>query len=116
MTRLVRGTIVLPREAELREPAELIVQVEDVSRADAPSEVVGEYRLRLERLTPGEEVPFTVEVAEARIDPTHLYSIRAHVDYSGTGNVKRGDLITTQSYPVLSRGYGDSAVVAVKPV
>lgn len=113
-TRIVEGEIVLP-DAELPdEAAELIVQVEDVSRADAPSTVVGEQRVRDVRLAPGGRLRFHVEVPASRVDPRLNYSLRAHVDVSGSGEVESGDLLTTQSYPVLTTKQDDAPTVDVK--
>jgi hypothetical protein len=36
------------------------------------------------------------------IDRRGSYSLRVHVDVTGSGEVERGDMITTQSYPVLT--------------
>jgi putative lipoprotein len=93
-----------------------VVQVEDVSRADAPSTVVGEQVLRNVALHPGQAVPFRVEVPADAIDERRSYSIRAHVDVGGTGVVESGDLVSTESYPVLTHGYGTEGWIRVKRV
>jgi putative lipoprotein len=114
--RIVKGEIVLP-DAELPdEAAELVVQVEDVSRADAPSRVVGELRLHDVHLARGGRLPFQVEVPADRVDPGLSYSLRAHVDVSGSGEVEPGDLLTTQSYPVLTTEQADASTVAVERI
>ena len=114
-THVVRGIITVPANAP-PVPVTLLVRVEDVSRADAPSTVVAEQRRANLRLTPGEEVPFAVEVPADRIDPQHHYTVSVHVDASGTGAVKVGDLITTQSHPVLTWGYGSEARPTLRKV
>jgi putative lipoprotein len=113
-TRTVEGEIVLPNAELPDEAAEFVVQVEDVSRADAPSTVVGEQRVRDVQLTPGGRLRFHVEVPASRVDPRLNYSLRAHVDVSGTGEVESGDLLTTQSYPVLTTEEDDAPTVEVK--
>jgi putative lipoprotein len=115
-TRVVRGDVVVPEAGAPEEAAELVVQVEDVSRADAPSVVVGEQRLRGVRLPPGGALQFEVEVPADRVDPHSMYSVRAHVDVSGSGEVEKGDLLSTRSYPVLTRGHGDEAQVEVQQI
>jgi putative lipoprotein len=119
-TRLVRGEIVLPAGELPDQAAEVVVQVEDVSRADAPSRVVGEQRLRRVELLPGGRLAFEIEVPADELDERMSYSVRAHVDVSGSGEVEPGDLVTTQSYPVLSGAGGEStaeeAVVSVNRV
>ena len=112
----VRGQVVLPDIELAAQTAELIVQVEDVSRADASSIIVGEQRIPRVPLQAGMVLPFTVEIPAGRVVPTHSYSVRVHVDMSGSGKIEVGDLITMQSYPVLTQGYGNEANVTVKPV
>jgi uncharacterized lipoprotein YbaY len=115
--RSVRGRIVLPRDFSA-ESATIIVQVEDVSMADAPANVVGEEEQRGVRLASGVEVPFTVSVPASAIDERHSYNVRAHIDPTGAaeGAVKSGDLLSEQSYPVLTRGYGDEVRITVRTI
>jgi putative lipoprotein len=115
-TRTATGEVVLPELDYPAKAAELVVKVEDISRADAPSVVVGEQRQRDVALHGGATIPFTVEIPAALLDERHLYSACAHVDMSGSGTVKRGDLVSTQTYPVLTRGYGDRVRIAVQRV
>jgi uncharacterized lipoprotein YbaY len=115
-TRTVRGEVVLPPADSLTQSADLLVQVEDISRADAPSVVLGEFRRRNVSLRAGAAYPFSVSIPADLIDERHLYSVRAHVDVSGTGSVTRGDFVSTQIYPVLTRSHGDEVRVSVKRV
>jgi len=110
-TRTVRGEISLPRTSLPAEAALVIVQVEDVSRADAPSSVVGEQRREGVELHPGDVIPFEVEVDAGALDEGARYSVRVHIDVAGSGEVDAGDLISTQSYPVLTGGYADEAEI-----
>lgn len=100
----------LPPEAAL-----IVVAVEDVSRADAPSTVVAEQHLEHVSLAGG-EVHFEVEVPGGLIQERAHYTVRVHVDVTGTGIVERGDLVSTQSHPVLTGGRPDEASVPVKVV
>lgn len=115
-TRKVRGTVVLPDDVPSTGSAELVVRVEDVSRADAPSVVIGETRLEDVPLEPGGTLPFEVDVAADVVEHGHSYAISAHLDLSRSGTVEIGDYVSTQSNPVLTYGYGDEAVVAVRRV
>ena len=114
-TRTVSGEVVLPAAEPVAGSADLVVQVEDISRADAPSVVLGEFRRKV-RLRAGAAYPFSVSIPADRIDERNLYSVRAHVDVSGTGSVKRGDFVSTQTYPVLTRSHGDKVRVSVRRV
>jgi putative lipoprotein len=115
-TRTVSGEVVLPAAEPVAESADLVVQVEDISRADAPSTVLGEFRRRKVKLRAGAAYPFSVSISADRVDERNLYSVRAHVDVSGTGSVKRGDFVSTQTYPVLTRSHGDKVRVSVRRV
>lgn len=112
---VVRASVTVPEGAP-QSPATVIVQVEDVSRADAPSTVVAEHRRNGLRLAPGEELSFEVDVPASRIDPRHHYALRVHIEASGTGEVKVGDMVTTQSYPVLTWGHGSDVRATLKKV
>ena len=116
MTRVVRGDIVLPAVGIPNKASQVVVQVENVSRADAPSKVVGEHRQSDVPLQPGQTIPFSITIPDSLIDDGGIYSVRAHVDISGSGEVEKGDLVSTQSYPVLTRGHSDRAAVHVRGV
>lgn len=113
--RRVRGEIVLPADSPAR-AARIVVQVEDITRADAPSVVIAEQRLDDVPLGEANELPFAIDLPAQLIDPRAMYSVRAHVDTTGSGTVERGDLITTQTYPVLTRGAADEVRVEVRRV
>lgn len=113
--RRVSGRIVLPQGDLPPEAASIVVAVEDVSRADAPSIVVAEQRLAHVSLREG-DVPFEVGVPPDRLQERARYAVSVHVDVTGTGIVERGDLVSTQSHPVLTAGNPDQATVPVKIV
>lgn len=115
-SHVVYGKIELPSAAPALTPAHVLVELEDISRADAPSEVVASLQLTPEVLRGGDLIPFELEVPAGALNERSLYSVRVHVDMSGSGKVELGDYITMQSYPVLTRGYGDEVRVAVRRV
>jgi uncharacterized lipoprotein YbaY len=115
-SRIVRGLIDVPATEGAPVTANLIVQVEDVSRADAPSVVVGEQRKSRVALQPGQSIPFEVEVPAEDVDERRTYSVRVHLDMSGSGTVEKGDFVSTQSYPVLTRGHGEEVQIRLKRV
>jgi putative lipoprotein len=115
-TRTVRGEVILPSADFVAATADVIVQVEDVSRADAPSGVIAENRRSGVPLRGGAVIPFVVDVATELVDERRSYAVRVHGDVSGTGEVSVGDLVSTQSYPVLTRGHGDEARIYVQRV
>lgn len=112
--RHVRGRIRLPEGDLPPEALSIVVAVEDVSRADAPSIVVAEQHL--EHVPLSGDIAFAVEVPGERVQEQARYTVRVHVDVTGTGIVERGDLVSTQSHPVLTGGNPDEASVPVKVV
>jgi uncharacterized lipoprotein YbaY len=91
-------------------PATVHVRLEDVSRADAPSTLVAELTLPLTASLPaGAALPFAI--IAPHIDERASYTVRVHVDVSGTGDVTVGDLLSTTAYPVLTTGGPDDVTV-----
>ena len=106
----VRGTLELPDNAP-ETAAAVRIRVEDVTRADAGSVIIGEQVLHDVSL-PG----LRFEVPVTGIDPNARYTVRIHVDIAGTGTLSTGDLLTTQHVPVLTRGAPDTVIVPVTPL
>jgi hypothetical protein len=98
----------------LPEHAQARVTVEDVTQADASSVVIAESVL--DDLTADQVAVAEVEVGE--VDPRADLVVRVHVAAAGrqTRDVEVGDLVSTQSYPVLTHGHGDSVVVRPRVV
>ncbi len=114
--KIVQGYIVLPSQGVPPRAAQIVAQVEDISRADAPSIVIGEQHQTDVALQAGQVVPLRIEIPASEINERHSYSVRVHIDVSGLGKVAHGDLLSTQTYPVLTRGYGNEVRVNVRPV
>jgi uncharacterized lipoprotein YbaY len=112
--RTVRGEIVLPATDVPAAASTVVVRVEDISRADAPSTIVGEQRIDHADLS--RAIPFTIDVPADLVDERALYSVHAHVDISGSGDVEVGDFVSTQTHPALTRGAEDVVVVPVRKV
>ena len=115
-TVVVGGEILLPPEMTPVTPVSIRVEVEDISRADMPSEVVGQQSISTRQLQGGAAIPFEIAVPANAINEQRLYSVRAHIAMSDSGEIERGDYITMQSYPVLTRGYGHRVTIAVRRV
>ncbi|MFW5473205.1 YbaY family lipoprotein [Knoellia sp. CPCC 206450] len=98
-----------PDGVEMPAAARCRVTVENVSRLDAASTVVGETVV--EDLDP--DAPVDVEVDVPHVDDGSDLVVRVHVvDGARRGReVEAGDLLTTQSHPVLTRGRGSEVVV-----
>jgi hypothetical protein len=90
------------------------VTVEDATRADASSVVVAETVLADLDVSR----PAVAEVEVGDVDPSANLVVRVQVAPASRKalGVEPGDLITTQSHPVLTRGHGDSVVVPLTKV
>ena len=110
------GKIVFEADTHAFEGAVVHIRVEDVTRVDATAVRVAEKVLQPVShpagSTRGPEFQMPVHLP----DPTAHYSVRVHVDVDGDGQVSRGDFISTQSYPVLTRGHPNYIEVKVRQV
>jgi putative lipoprotein len=93
---------------------EVVVRVEDVSRADAPARVVGEARLGTRGVAAA--FPLAASVPVDLVDERCAYAVRVHVDVDGDGQVSAGDYVSTQAHPVLTRGAPARVAVPVRQV
>jgi len=98
----VSGTVVYRERIALDPAAEVVVQLLDVSRMDAPSVTLAEQRIKAN----GKQVPFAYElqVEAGRIDPRMRYAVSARI--------LRGEqllFINDTQYPVLTQGSGTTA-------
>jgi putative lipoprotein len=107
----VSGTVTYLQRIALPPDAVVTVRIEDVSKADAMAEVIGEQVIH----TDGAQVPIPFEVAydTDQIEENHSYSLRARIE-DGAGKL----LFTNDtSVPVITRGNPTQDVkVLVVPV
>lgn len=96
--RTVRGVLLAPPDAPPGPVGRLLVEVRDVSLADAPSVVVAQWWVAGVELAPGSEVPFALAVPEA--EPGRTLALRGHASRDGSPEVAHGDLITTTHVPL----------------
>jgi putative lipoprotein len=95
---VISGTVTYRQRIALTPAAVLEVSLEDVSKADAPADVIASRRLE----NPG-QVPIRFELPydASRILSTHRYQVRARITHKGTLR-----FTSTQAYPVLTGGHG----------
>lgn len=110
---VVRGRIRWPADAPPFEGATVSVTVEDVSRADASSVVVGRQVLHNVTASGTTQPELSFEVPIPEVDPRVHYEVSVHVDQSGSGTITKGDLLSVQSHPVLTWGHPTWAEVPV---
>ncbi|WP_030192745.1 YbaY family lipoprotein [Streptomyces sp. NRRL S-87] len=113
MSDTVQGFVALPPDAPAQVAARLLVEVRDVSLADAASIVVGAQVQTDVPLSPGGRIPFRVLLPD--LDPAASYGLRVHVDMAGAGTVEADDMINTRSVPVVP-GAGQELLAPVTRV
>jgi putative lipoprotein len=95
-TAFVTGTITYRERVALRTDALAVIQLQDVSRVDAPGLVIGEQRID----SPGQvPIRFQIRYNPARIDPERTYAISARI-FQGD----RLLFINDTTYRVITRG------------
>lgn len=100
--RTVTGKIVLPANAPTVSAGQILVEVRDISLADAPSTIVAQQRLSNISLKPNGQIRFEITVPE--VESNRTLSLRVHVNLDESGRVRSGDLLTTANYPIPSKG------------
>ena len=94
---LVTGTVVLPDGAIVPADANITVQVQDTSLADAPAVVIGEQQLTSADVVDG-QIPYAVECDGADIDDGNMYTMSVRIE-DGAGELL---YINDTSIPVLT--------------
>lgn len=104
----IRGTATYRERILLPPDAVFEAMIEDISRADAPSVVIG--RVTME---PAGQVPIRFEIAydPARIDERFTYNVRARITRGGTLM-----FTTTEVVPVITRGAGKEVELTMQSV
>ncbi|MGB3446745.1 MAG: YbaY family lipoprotein [Xanthobacteraceae bacterium] len=75
-TTILRGTVNYLERMALPDGATVIVQLADVSRADAPAETIAEDRITGAK---GSPIPYRLSFDHARIDLRHRYALQARI-------------------------------------
>ena len=96
--RRIFGQLVLPSNAPSVCVGSALVELRDVSRADAPSKVLANQRQAGISIHPGARIPFEFMAPEGAAGCA--LDLRAHIDVTGDGVVAAGDLLSTTSNPV----------------
>ncbi len=112
----VSGVIALTGWRGETGPATVYVRVLDTSRADAPARRIAEAVRPVARLDAVVRDGLPFSIALESLDPRARYEVDVLVDLDGDGKISAGDYLSTQAYPVLTRGYPDRVDVLVQPV
>ncbi len=109
----VKGKIVFSPDEDFS-VATAYIRLVDVSKQDAPSEIIGEQILRNISHKVGEETKFSLS-REIR-DLQGFYIVSIHIDIDRDREVSIGDYITTGYYPVVAEDSPTEITVLVKKV
>jgi putative lipoprotein len=77
----VTGTVTYLSRIALPPDSVVVVRLVDVSRADAPADLIAEQRIA----TAGKQVPIGFELAydPAAVDPRRIYAVQARIELQG---------------------------------
>jgi hypothetical protein len=104
-----------PLEAPLAK-ATLRVRVEDATRIDVPAALVKEFVVPEIPRGSGEVTPIPFDFECPPLEGKRRYALRVHLDVGATGEVTLGDYVSTQSYPLMPGGAGQSFDITLRPV
>ena len=105
---VVTGSVTYRERVALPPGATVTVRLQDVSRADAPAEVLAEQVIVPTTQVP---VPFALEYDPARIDARHRYSVGARIEVDG-----KPWFVSDTHNGVLTQGEPTSVEVVVRRV
>ena len=105
----VTGFVSYENNDDLSPTAVLTVKLVDISRADAPADIVAQQVIQ----TSGLQVPIAYEVDydPSKIDPRHRYAIQARIDDQGSLQYT-----SDRVYPVLTQGAKDTVSIELTQV
>ncbi len=91
----VTGTIAYRERIALPDDAKVTVSLQDVSKMDAPAEVIAKQQF----ITNGHQVPLTFDLSydSSKIQPKHRYTVSARIEVNG-----KLRFITDTSYAVIN--------------
>ena len=110
---LVRGEVILSPELASFDRATVYTYLEDVSYQDAPATILARHAIAEITHSIGTENRVNFTLLTQEIDPRANYSVRVHVSLQSDRQIQAGDYISTQTYPVLTHGFGDWVSIKV---
>ena len=113
---LVKGKITFKEGAAPFAGATMYVRLENITVADAASEVVADYVERDVTFDPRTCRDISFAIAGNPPDPRASYAVSVHIDIDGDGEVSKGDFINMQSYPVITFGHPREVSILVRQV
>lgn len=96
----LKGVVLIGPEIPSFSAAQVHVFLEDVSRLDASAQCVARQTIAPVDHEAGHEQRIAFALACDALDQKASYTVRAHVALHGAEEVRTGDCVTTQSFPV----------------
>ena len=102
---VVRGKIRFQGHFGPARAVDLVISLVDTTYADAAAVPVAVLHTDLADWEITESEGLNFEIQADQLDPLNRYEIMVHLDFNCTGEIKEGDFINMQSYPVLTQGH-----------
>jgi hypothetical protein len=94
-------------------PACLHLYLEEVGRVDAPATQLAYSSIKIDQpILAGQLMEVTLMAPPTR--PEGHYAVRAHLSLHGEVTIASDDYLTTQAYPLLSRGTANALNLAMR--
>ncbi|MHC1577000.1 MAG: YbaY family lipoprotein [Methanosarcinaceae archaeon] len=108
---MIEGEIVFEEMNDPIQNATIYIELEDVSRADAPSTVISSMVLKNIDIDADSSasIPFSLEYPE--LEDRFTYSMSVLVDLNGDGKISGGDYISMEHIPVSTSGPNDDITI-----
>ena len=113
---LLSGEVTFAAQPELPPEAVLRVRVLDTTYADAPALVLSELLVSDVATGANAGRPVAFRVRAEGVNPRSTYTLMAHVSLAGGEKIQPGDYMSTQSYPVITRGHPTHVAVIVERI
>ncbi len=104
---VVTGTVSYPLRIAMPPTALAVIQLQDISRADASATMIAEQKITFgDRQVP---LPFELKFDPGKIDPKHSYAVRATIVVDGAARFR-----TDTGYPVITHGHPSKVDLVLK--
>ena len=111
---LLKSNLIFPQSTRIFPQAVGYIRLEEVSRADTPSNIISEQVIRKISDKIRTENRLEVNLYGPNLNRRLNYAVNVHIDSDGNGQINRGDYINTESYPVLTFGRSNQVTVKLK--
>ena len=113
---LLTGKVFITEEPEADQEVSVFIRLLDTSLSDVSSIQVGEVVYKQVKLTHLFSLGFPFQMKVDTLHPHLRYTVSVLVDLDKDGKKGKGDYISKQSYPVLTKGYPNYVEVVVSKI